>query len=116
MATYCHTMYITNSFQGCLIVFAKNSIDHIVCLVAYNKEDIKQYGCCMLKVNYRDKTMLLPFYIVNSKFKPIIGLDASCKLGSVNHLTVPSISLGLVIPLRIPPLTLFHLMLILKLQ
>ena len=58
----------------------KNSTDRRVHLVAYNKE-IKQYGCCMLKVNYNGKTMLLPFYIVNSKFKPIIGLDASCKLG-----------------------------------
>ena len=27
--------------------------------------------------------MLLPFYIVSSKFKPIIGLDASCKLGLI---------------------------------
>ena len=25
--------------------------------------------------------MVLPFYVVSSKFKPIIGLDASCKLG-----------------------------------
>ena len=59
----------------------KNSIDHRVCLVAYNKEEIKQYGCCMLKVNYSGKTMLLPFYVISSKFKPIIGLDASSKLG-----------------------------------
>ena len=35
----------------------------------------------MLKVNYSGKTMLLPFFIVNFKFKPIIGLDTSCKLG-----------------------------------
>ena len=68
-------------FPGMPDSVTKNSIDHTVCLVAYNKEEIKQYGCCMLKANYRDKTMLLPFYIVNSKFKPIIGLDASCKLG-----------------------------------
>ena len=62
----------------------KSSIDHTVCLVAYNKEEIKQYGCCMLKVNYKGKTMVLPFYIVNSKFKPIIGLDASTKLGLIS--------------------------------
>ena len=61
----------------------KKSIDHTVCLLAYNKEEIKQYGCCTLKVHYSGKTMLLPFYIVNSKFKPIIGLDASTKLGLV---------------------------------
>ena len=59
----------------------KNSIDHIVCLVAYNKEEIKQYGSCMIKVNYSGSNMVLPFYVVSSKFKPIIGLDASHKLG-----------------------------------
>ena len=57
----------------------KNSIDHRVHLVAYNKGEIKHYGCCML--NYSGKTMLLPFYVISSKFKPIIGLDASSKLG-----------------------------------
>ena len=61
----------------------KNSINHNVCLVAYNKENVKQYGCHILKVNYSGKTMLLPFYIVSSKFEPIIGLDASHKLGLV---------------------------------
>ena len=59
----------------------KNSIDHRVCLVANNKKEIKQYGNCMLKVNYSGKTMLLLFYVVSSKFKPIIHLDASCRLG-----------------------------------
>ena len=38
----------------------------------------------MLKVNYRGKTMVLPFYIVNSMFKPIIGLDVSTKLGLIS--------------------------------
>ena len=68
-------------FPGMPDSVTKSSIDHRVCLVAYNKEEIKQYGCCMLKVNYSGKTMLLPFYTVNSKFKPIIGLDASSKFG-----------------------------------
>ena len=68
-------------FPGMPDSITKSSIDHTVCLLAYNKEEIKQYGCCMLKVNYSGKTMLLPFFIVNSKFKPVIGLDTSCKLG-----------------------------------
>ena len=68
-------------FPGMPDSVTKSSIDHTVCLLAYNKKEIKQYGCCMLKVNYSGKTMLLPFFIVNSKFKPILGLDASCKLG-----------------------------------
>ena len=52
-------------FQGMPYSVTKRSIDHSVCLVAYYKEEIKQYGCCMLKVNYRGKTMVLPFYIVH---------------------------------------------------
>ena len=41
----------------------------------------KQYGSCMIKVNYSGSNMVLPFNVVSSKFKPIIGLDASYKLG-----------------------------------
>ena len=63
-------------FPGMPNSITKNSIDHRVCLVAYNKEEIKQYGSCMLKVNYSGSNMVLPFYVVSSKFKPIIGLDA----------------------------------------
>ena len=72
--------YFMNYFQRCLSVL-KKSIDHRVCLIAYNKEVFMQYGCCMIKVTYNGKTMSLPFYIVKSKFKPIIGLDTSSKLG-----------------------------------
>ena len=57
----------------------------------------------MLKVSYSGKTMLLPFYIVSSKFKPIIGLDASSKLGLLT-INCPSISLGPVVPLLTPHL------------
>ena len=56
-------------FPGMPDSVTKSSIDHTVCLLAYNKKEIKQYGCCMLKVNYSGKTILLPFFIVNSKFK-----------------------------------------------
>ena len=83
MATYYPITYMANYSLGCLIA-SQSSIDHTVHLLAYNKEEIKQYGCCMLKVNYRCKTIVLPFYIVNFKFKPIIGLDASTKLGLIS--------------------------------
>ena len=59
----------------------KNSINHRTCLVAYNKEEIKQLGICILKVNYGGKTLTCEFFVVSSKFKPIIGLDASHNLG-----------------------------------
>ena len=59
----------------------KNSINHRIHLVAYNQEEIKQLGTCILKVNYGSKTLTCEFFMVSSKFKPIIGLDTSCNLG-----------------------------------
>ena len=59
----------------------KNSINHRTRLVAYNMEEIKQLSTCILKVNYGGKTLTCKFFVVISKFKPIIGLDASCNLG-----------------------------------
>ena len=59
----------------------KNSINKTTHLVAYNKKEIKQLGTCILKVNYGGKTLACEFFVVSSKFKPIIGLDASRNLG-----------------------------------
>ena len=70
----------------------KNSINHRMHLVAYNKEEIKQLGTCVLKVNYGGKTLPQEFFVVSSKFKPIIGLNASRNLGlfSINCPTYQS--------------------------
>ena len=70
----------------------KNSINRNTCLVAYNKEEIKQLGTCILKVNYGGKTLSCKFFVVSSKFKPIIGLNASHELGllSINCPTYQS--------------------------
>ena len=59
----------------------KNSINCRMHLVAYNKEEIKQLGTCVLKVNYGGKTLPQEFFVISSKFKPIIGLNASHNLG-----------------------------------
>ena len=59
----------------------ENSINKNTCLVAYNKEEIKQLGTCVLKVNYGGKTIPQEFFVVGSRFKPIVGLDASRRLG-----------------------------------
>ena len=59
----------------------KNSINNNTHLVAYNKEEIKQLGTCVLKVNYGGKTLPQEFFLVGSRFKPIVGLDASHRLG-----------------------------------
>ena len=58
----------------------KNSINKNTHLVAYNKEEIKQLGTCVLKVNYGGKTLPQEFFVVGPRFKPIVGLDASCRL------------------------------------
>ena len=50
----------------------KNSINHRTCLVAYNKEETKQLSTCILKVNYGGKTLTCEFFVVSSKFKPLL--------------------------------------------
>ena len=59
----------------------KNCINRRMHLVAYNKEEIKQLGTSVLKMNYGGKTLPQEFFVVSSKFKPIIRLNASCNLG-----------------------------------
>ena len=59
----------------------KNSINKTTHLVVYNKEEIKQLGTCILKINYGGKTLACEFFVVSSKFKPIIVLDAPHNLG-----------------------------------
>ena len=59
----------------------KYSINKNAHIVAYSKEEIKQLGTCVLKVNYDSKTLPQEFFMVGSRFKPIVSLDASHRLG-----------------------------------
>ena len=62
----------------------ERSIDHRVQLLAYNKKVIKKLGVCYLHVkNSQGHTKLCKFFIVNSKFNPIIGVN--CALGPNTH-------------------------------
>ena len=54
-----------------------DSIDHSVCLYAYNKHVIKQFGVQHLKVSFGNKTKVIPLFIVDSRFNPIVGLSDS---------------------------------------
>ena len=54
------------------------SIDHRVQLLAYNKKEIHQYGVCYLHVKSKNH---VKFYVVDSKFNPIIGVNSACCLG-----------------------------------
>ena len=57
------------------------SIDHRVQLLAYNKKEIRQYGVCYLHVKSKNHVKLCKFYVVDSKFNPIIGVNSACNLG-----------------------------------
>ena len=57
------------------------SIDHRVQLLAYNKKEIHQYGVCYLHVKCKNCVRLCKFYVVDSKFNPIIGVNSTCRLG-----------------------------------
>ena len=57
------------------------SIDHRVQLLAYNKKEIHQYGVCYLHVKSKNCVKLCKFYVVDSKFNPIIGVNSACCLG-----------------------------------
>ena len=56
------------------------SIDHRVQLLAYNKKEIRQYGVCYLHVKSKNHVKLCKFYVVDSKFNPIIGVNSACHL------------------------------------
>ena len=57
------------------------SIDRRVQLLSYNKKEIHQYGVCYLHVKSQNCVKLCKFYVVDSKFKPIIGVNSACHLG-----------------------------------
>ena len=57
------------------------SVDHRVQLLAYNKKEIHQYGVCYLHVKSKNRVKLCKFYVVDSKFNPIIGVNSACHLG-----------------------------------
>ena len=62
----------------------ERSIDHRVQLLVYNKKVIKQLGVCYLHVkNSQDHTKLCKFFIVNSKFNPIIGVNCALRLSLI---------------------------------
>ena len=53
-------------YPGMLKGVLKNSINHRMRLVAYNKEEIKQLGTCVLKVNYGGKSLPQEFFVISS--------------------------------------------------
>ena len=62
----------------------KPTFDHHVQLVAYNKNLIKQYGTCYLKVKFNNRVHVCKFYVVDSCFNSIIGVGSCLKLGLIS--------------------------------
>ena len=58
-----------------------NTINHSVCLLDYNKQEIKQLGTCTVLVRFRTITKPVYFYVVSDRLKPIIGVSDALSLG-----------------------------------
>ena len=57
--------------------------EHRVQLVVYNKNLIKQYGTCYLKIKSNSHVYICKFYVIDSHFNPIIGVGSCLKLGLI---------------------------------
>ena len=60
---------------------SSTTISSAVCLLDYNKHEIKQLGTCVASVKYRSNVKHVPFYIVSDKLKPILGMGDALALG-----------------------------------
>ena len=58
-----------------------STINHSVCLLDYNKQEIKQLGTCKVLVRYRSTMKPVHFYVVLNRLKPIIGVSDALSLG-----------------------------------
>ena len=57
------------------------SVNSAVCLLDYNKKEIKQLGTCDVNMQFRSTTRHVHFYIVSDRHKPIIGVSDALSLG-----------------------------------
>ena len=60
---------------------SSTTVNSAVCLLDYNKCEIKQLGTCVVSAKYRSNVKWVPFYIVSDKLKPIIGVSDALSLG-----------------------------------
>ena len=57
-----------------------STINHSVCLLDCNKQEIKQLGTCKVLVRFGTITKPVHFYIVSDRLKPIIGVSDALNL------------------------------------
>ena len=60
---------------------SSTSVNSTVCLLDYNKKEIKQLGTCNVSVRFRSIVKHVHFYVVPDKLKPIIGVSDALALG-----------------------------------
>ena len=60
---------------------SSTSVNSAVCLLDYNKKEIKQLGICNVTVRFRSIVKCVHFYVVPDKLKPIIGVGDTLALG-----------------------------------
>ena len=60
---------------------SSTSVNSTICLLDYNKEEIKQLGTCNVSVRFRSIVKRVHFYVVPDKLKPIIGVSDALVLG-----------------------------------
>ena len=60
---------------------SSNTVNSAVCLLDYNKQEIKQLGTCHASVKFRSTVKHIHFYIVPDRLKQIIGVSDALALG-----------------------------------
>ena len=58
-----------------------STVNNAVCLLDYNKQEIKQLGTCFVSIRWRSTVKRVYFYVVPDRLKPIIGMSDALALG-----------------------------------
>ena len=60
---------------------SSTSVNSAVCLLDYNKKEIKQLGTCYVCIRFRSTVRRVHFYVVPDRLKPVIGVSDALALG-----------------------------------
>ena len=60
-----------------------SSVNNAVCLLDYNKQEIKQLGTCYVSIRFRSTVKCMHFYVVLDRLKPIIGVSDALAVGLI---------------------------------
>ena len=60
---------------------SSTSVNSAVCLLDYNKKEIKQLGTCYVCIGFRSTVKCVHFYVIPDRLKPIISVSDALALG-----------------------------------